>query len=147
MKINRLWLADTLALMSFTIVTGMFIEVAIVGMTLQQSVMSRVLCQPVNILTGRMYGIYRDKIIAKIARNKPSKVIQVVGDIIAYITFQLPLYIIILLSIGMDVPSIVKAAMTQTLALLVLGAPYGYWLTTVRKHLHAIPEPVLPVNV
>lgn len=147
MKINRLWLADTLALMSFTIVTGMFIEVAIVGMTLQQSIMSRVLCQPVNILTGRMYGIYRDKIIARLSRRKSNKGRQVAGDIIAYITFQLPLYIVILLSIGMDTPSIAKAAMTQTLALLVLGAPYGYWLTAVRKFFHATTEPVLQVRV
>ena len=146
MKINRLWLADTLALMSFTIVTGMFIEVAIVGLTLQQSIMSRVLCQPVNILTGRMYGIYRDKIIARLSRSKSNKGRQVAGDIIANITFQLPLYIVILLSLGMDIPSIAKAAMIQTLALLVLGAPYGYWLTIIRKFLHATTEPVLKVR-
>lgn len=136
MKINRTWLADTLALMSFTITTGMFIEIAIVGMTFQQSLYSRLLCQPVNIVTGRLYGIYRDKIIKTVSGKKVSKITEMLGDIIAYITFQLPLYIVILLSIGMDLPSIAKAAMTQTLALLVLGAPYGYWLTLVRKFIN-----------
>ncbi|WP_235013395.1 L-alanine exporter AlaE, partial [Colwellia marinimaniae] len=85
-----------------------------------------------NILTGRMYGFYRDKIIARLSRSKSNKGRQVVGDIIDNITFQLPLYIVILLSVGMDIPSIAKAAMIQTLALLVLGAPYGYWLTIIR---------------
>jgi len=146
MKINRLWLADTLALMSFTIITGMFVEVAIVGMTIQQSLLSRLLCQPINIVTGRMYGIYRDKIIKKISSNKPHKRSEVLGDITAYITFQLPLYILILFIIGMDVQSITKAAMSQTLALLVLGAPYGYWLTVVRKFMNATPASALQIR-
>ncbi|PKH07478.1 L-alanine exporter AlaE [Moritella sp. Urea-trap-13] len=140
MKINRLWLADTLALMSFTIITGMFIEIAIVGMTVQQSIQSRILCQPINILTGRMYGIYRDNIIVQTDKKIPGKGAKIIGDILAYITFQLPLYIGILWVIGMDISSIVKAAFTQTAALLVLGAPYGYWLTKVRAFI--IPAPV-----
>lgn len=146
MKINRLWLADTLALMSFTIITGMFIEIAIVGMTIQQSFLSRLLCQPINIVTGRMYGIYRDKIIEKLSRGKPHKRFQALGDITAYITFQLPLYILILFSIDMDIQSIAKAAMTQTSALLVLGAPYGYWLTVVRKFMSVATESNLPAR-
>ncbi|MDX2350318.1 MAG: L-alanine exporter AlaE [Porticoccus sp.] len=146
MKINRLWLADTLALMSFTIITGMFIEVAIVGMTIQQSLLSRLLCQPVNIVTGRMYGIYRDKIIATLRNNKLQKLPSVLGDITAFITFQLPLYILILFIIGMDMQSITKAGMSQTLALLVLGAPYGYWLTVVRKLMKATPVSTLQVT-
>lgn len=143
MKINRLWLADTLALMSFTMITGMFVEVAIAGMTIQQSLLSRLLCQPVNIVTGRIYGIFRDKIIKKLSHKKQRKWYNVLGDIIAFITFQLPLYIMILVIIGMDMQNITKAAMSQTLALLVLGAPYGYWLTVVRKFMNATPESTL----
>lgn len=147
MKFNRLWLADTLALMSFTIITGMFIEVAIAGMTIQQSALSRLLCQPINIVTGRMYGIYRDKIIDKLSHGKQRKWSKVLGDITAFITFQLPLYIVILVIIGMDMQGIVKAAMSQTLALFVLGAPYGYWLTIVRKFMNAAPESNLQITV
>ncbi|WP_051303107.1 L-alanine exporter AlaE [Psychromonas aquimarina] len=146
MKINSLWLADTLALMSFTIITGIFIEVLIVGMTIQQSLLSRLLCQPVNIVTGRMYGIYRDKIIGKLNSAKLHKRYKVLGDITAYITFQLPLYILILFIIGMDIQNITKAAMAQTLALLVLGAPYGYWLTAVRKFMNAASDPALRIT-
>lgn len=137
MKISRLWLADTLALMSFTIVTGIFIEVVIVQMTVQQSLMSRLLCQPINILTGRLYGRYRDSVLRAVPFHGPSWLISAVGDVLAYISFQLPLYITILLCIGMDLPSIATAATTQTLALFVLGAPYGLWLTKVRHWVKA----------
>jgi len=139
MKLNRLWLADTIALISFTIVTGMFIEIAIVGMTVQQSIQSRILCQPINILTGRLYGVYRDKVIVQTGKKLPAKGAQVIGDILAYITFQLPLYIAILLVIGVDLPNILKAVFSQTAALLVLGAPYGYWLTKVREFINPTP--------
>jgi len=139
MKLTRLWLADTLALISFTIVTGLFIEIAIVGMTVQQSLQSRLFCQPINILTGRLYGLYRDKVIQKTDKKISGKGAQMVGDILAYITFQLPLYIAILLVIGVDLPNIAKAALTQTSALLVLGAPYGYWLTKVRDFINPAP--------
>jgi len=132
MKINRLWLADTLALMSFTIVTGMFIEIALVGMTVQQSIQSRLLCQPINILTGRLYGVYRDKVIVLTQRHITGKRASVVGDIFAYMTFQLPLYIAILWVIGVEFDNIMKATLTQSCALLVLGVPYGYWLSKVR---------------
>lgn len=143
MKISRIWLADTLALMSFTIVTGMFIEVVIVQMTIQQSLMSRLLCQPINILTGRLYGRYRDSVLRAIPFHGPGWLISAVGDVLAYISFQLPLYIAILLIIGMDLPSIATAATTQTLALFVLGAPYGVWLTKVRRWVKA-PTQVSP---
>ena len=133
MKISRNWLADTVALISFTVVTGMFIEIAIVGMTLRQSVMSRLLCQPVNLTTGRMYGIYRDYIIAKICGEKRTRLKEVIGDICSYLTFQLPLYIVILMIVGMDREGIITAAISQTAALVVLGAPYGQWLGFVRK--------------
>lgn len=143
MKINRLWLADTLALMSFTIITGLFIEIALVGMTVMQSLQSRLLCQPINILTGRLYGLYRDKVITQTANKIPGKISNVIGDILAYITFQLPLYVVILWLVGVDLPGIIKASLTQTAALLILGAPYGYWLTKVRR----LMTPVHPAAI
>ena len=143
MKINRSWLADTLALMSFTIVTGMFIEVVIVGMTLQQSILSRMMSQPINILTGRIYGMYRDSIISRFCKTKSNYLRESAGDITAYLTFQLPLYILILVAVGLDQSAILTASLSQVVALLILGAPYGQWLKLVRKKL--MPE-VIPTS-
>ena len=138
MKLSRHWLADTLALISFTVITGMFIEIAIVGMTLKQSIISRLMCQPLNIGLGRIYGIYRDFIIRKVSDNKKSRIKETLGDIISYLTFQLPPYIGILVIIGMDMDGIIAASISQTVALVVLGAPYGRWLSFVRSKF--IPE-------
>ncbi|MCL6270824.1 L-alanine exporter AlaE [Sansalvadorimonas sp. 2012CJ34-2] len=133
MKLNRSWIADTVALISFTVVTGMFIEIAIVGMTLRQSIISRLMCQPLNISLGRVYGLYRDKIINKICGEKRTFLKETLGDILSYLSFQLPLYIGILIAVGMDMQGIIKASVTQTLALVILGAPYGRWLGFVRS--------------
>ncbi|MET4692792.1 L-alanine exporter AlaE [Endozoicomonas lisbonensis] len=135
MKPGRQWLADTLALISFTVVTGMFIEIAIVGMTLRQSIISRLMCQPLNISLGRLYGMYRDFIIRKLCGDRQSVIKATLGDIIAYLTFQLPPYIGILVIVGMDVNGIITASISQTVALVVLGAPYGRWLSFVRSKL------------
>lgn len=143
MKINRHWLADTVALISFTVVTGMFIEIVIVGMTLQQSLLSRIMCQPLNIAFGRIYGLYRDFIIAKVCGNNKSYVKEVVGDILSYLTFQLPLYLVILIVIGMDIEGIITATVSQTIALVILGAPYGKWLSFVRKKILVEPDPAV----
>lgn len=134
-KINRSWLADTLALISFTVVTGMFIEVVLVGMTIQQSLFSRLMCQPVNILTGRMYGIYRDHLIAKVCGGNRTYIKESLGDMLAYLTFQLPLYVLILLAAKVDSQTIIAASVSQTLALLALGAPFGQWLKLTRRFL------------
>ncbi|WP_062266996.1 L-alanine exporter AlaE [Endozoicomonas arenosclerae] len=147
MKINRFWLADTCALISFTFVTGMFIEVAIAGFTLQQSLISRLLCQPVNILTARGYGYYRDKVVVWLSGSRPHWLKSVLADILAYLSFQLPLYIVILLIAGTSLEGIIKASISQTLALFVLGAPYGFWLKYCRKMLaersqQATPQPL-----
>ena len=133
MKLNRHWLADTLALISFTVVTGMFIEIAIVGMTLKQSIFSRLMCQPINIGLGRVYGIYRDVVIRKFSGNQTSHIRETLGDIFSYLTFQLPPYIVILILVGMDMDGILTASVSQTLALVILGAPYGRWLSYVRS--------------
>ncbi|MGI9280596.1 MAG: L-alanine exporter AlaE [Endozoicomonas sp.] len=147
MKINRSWLADTCALISFTFVTGLFIEVAIAGFTLQQSLVSRLLCQPVNLLTARGYGCYRDKVVAWLSGSKPHWMKLMPGDILAYLSFQLPLYIVILLIAGTGWEAIIKASISQTLALVVLGAPYGFWLkycrkTLVERTVQAAPQPL-----
>lgn len=146
MKISRNWLADTIALISFTVITGMFIEIAIVGMTLRQSLMSRLLCQPLNLTLGRMYGLYRDFLVARICGEKRTRIKETIGDICAYLTFQLPPYIAILMIVGMDLNGIITASISQTIALVILGAPYGQWLVFVRKRVLPQGDPGCRLN-
>lgn len=55
--------ADTFALVVYCFVIGMVIEVVISGMTFRQSLSSRLLSIPVNILIAWPYGMYRDAFI------------------------------------------------------------------------------------
>lgn len=55
--------ADTFALVVYCFIAGMAIEVLISGMSFQQSLSSRLLSIPVNILIAWPYGRYRDLFI------------------------------------------------------------------------------------
>ena len=55
--------ADTFAMVVFSFITGMLIEVFVSGMTLEQSLASRTLSIPVNIAIAWPYGMFRDMMI------------------------------------------------------------------------------------
>lgn len=56
----RRFMADTTAMISFSFVVGMFIEIVISGLTFGQSLQSRITGIVVNLLTGGLYGKFRD---------------------------------------------------------------------------------------
>ncbi|MFH1192562.1 MAG: L-alanine exporter AlaE [bacterium] len=56
----RRFFADTFAMIAFSTVVGMVIEIFISGMTLGQSVQARLTAIPANLLTARLYGMFRD---------------------------------------------------------------------------------------
>lgn len=60
--------ADTFALVVYCFIAGMAIEILVSGMSFQQSLSSRLLSIPVNILIAWPYGRYRDLFI-RIARR------------------------------------------------------------------------------
>ena len=60
MSIKRETLADTFALITFGLVVGMAVEILVAGLTIDQSLQSRLLSVPVNMIIARPYGVYRD---------------------------------------------------------------------------------------
>ncbi len=64
MVFNRDMLADTFAMITFGIVVGMSVEL-LAGLSFEQSLQSRLLSIPVNLLTARAYGLYRDWLIRR----------------------------------------------------------------------------------
>ncbi len=145
MKISRSFIADTLALMTFTFVTGMIVEVGIARFTLIQSLVSRILCIPVNLGTARPYGMYRDVVIKVVSRWMPLSLKGICADVVAYISFQLPLYVVILLCAGSSWSDIATASVSQLVALFILGRPYGIWLEFCRKRI-VTPEASISIN-
>jgi hypothetical protein len=128
---TRLFLADTLAMVVFSFATGMVIELLIAGMTLVQSLTSRVVAIPMNLITARPYGLYRDAIVKYI--NIENKKLRSVVDIFIFTSFQIPVYIFALLVSGANFEQIVKACSSVIVFFVVLGRPYGLFLDFCRR--------------
>ena len=86
----------------FSFVVGMLIEIFVSGMSFERSLASRVVSIPVNIAIAYPYGLYRDFIIKTGAKFVKSKLTKQFGDTFAYVSFQSPVYALILLSVGAD---------------------------------------------
>ena len=89
--------ADTFAMVVYCSVVNMCIEVFLSGMSFEQSFYSRLVAIPVNILIAWPYGMYRDLFMRAARKVSPSGWIKNLADILAYVTFQSPVYVAILL--------------------------------------------------
>jgi len=137
-KSNSNLLPDTIALVSFAFVTGMFIEVALSGLTFEQSFQSRLFAIPLNAIVARPYGIYRDKLFRLLKAKNKGKNVQFITDIFAFMTFMIPQYVVVLCWIGASLQQIAIACITVTTMSLVVGRPYGLYLDFCRKILGKI---------
>jgi len=125
--------ADTFAMVVYCFVVGMIIEIFISGMTFEQSLSSRLVSIPVNILIAWPYGIYRDACIRQAKRLSTGSWAKNLADVLAYVTFQSPVYAAILLFVGADWPQIVAAVSSNALISMLMGAAYGYFLDYCRR--------------
>ncbi|HCJ98549.1 MAG TPA: L-alanine exporter AlaE [Serratia grimesii] len=126
--------ADTFALVVYCFIAGMAIEILISGMSFQQSLSSRLLSIPVNILIAWPYGRYRDAFIrvAKRLHGHPF-LLRNLADLLAYVSFQSPVYAAILWSVGADGQQIMTAVTSNAVVSMAMGVVYGYFLEYCRK--------------
>ncbi|PEH53715.1 L-alanine exporter AlaE [Yersinia kristensenii] len=126
--------ADTFALVVYCFVIGMIIEIVISGMTFQQSLSSRLVSIPVNILIAWPYGVYRDAFI-RFARCHAGEHFwaKSLADLLAYVSFQSPVYAMILWSVGADLEQITTAVTSNALVSMAMGVAYGYFLEYCRR--------------
>ncbi|WP_057521040.1 L-alanine exporter AlaE, partial [Salmonella enterica] len=101
--------ADTFAMVVYCSVVNMLIEIFLSGMSFEQSLSSRLVAIPVNILIAWPYGVYRDLIMRVARKASPAGWAKNLADVLAYVTFQSPVYIIILLTVGAGWHQIVAA--------------------------------------
>ena len=125
--------ADTFAMVVFCSVVGMLIEVFISGMSFQQSLASRLVSIPVNIIIAFPYGLYRDIVIRTSRQLIPYRISKYIGDSFAYVTFQSPVYVLILISVGADLPQIITAVSSNAIVSCFTGVFYGQFLDVCRK--------------
>ncbi len=131
----RQFFADTLAMIIFSTVVGMFIEIVISGMTLRQSVLTRLIATVVNIFTGGLNGLFRDWMFRAFGTTPKTArwFTRAVLDTLAFFLFQMPLYAGILYTSGASLQQIVIACGTASVSIAPLGYPYGFFLDLLRK--------------
>lgn len=133
------FLADTFAMIIFSTVVGMVIEILISGMTLGQSMQVRLTAIPTSLLTARLYGMFRDWMFQLMRANKGGQVKKGIADILAFVLFQIPLYVTILAISGANARQIATACGTVTIFSAFMGRPYGIfldfsrWLFKIKK--------------
>jgi hypothetical protein len=111
----------------------MLIEIFLSGMTFEQSLSSRLVAIPVNIIIAWPYGLYRDAIMRYARRISPKSGMRTLADVVAYVTFQSPVYVAILLTVGADWHQIVAAVSSNAVLSMLMGALYGYFLDYCRR--------------
>ncbi|MGR5062696.1 L-alanine exporter AlaE [Photobacterium sp. DNB22_13_2] len=125
--------ADTFAMVIFSFITGMMIEVFISGMTFEQSLASRTLSIPVNIAIAWPYGVFRDLMIRQGMKLSSSGWMKGLSDMLAYVMFQSPVYACILLVVGADIDQIITAVTSNAFVSGALGVVYGQFLEMCRR--------------
>ena len=117
----------------------MAIEIFLSEMTFQQSLSSRLVAIPVNIIIAVPYGFYRDFAMRQAYRISASGWMKNIADVVAYVTFQSPVYVAILLVVGADWHQIAAAVSSNIVVSMMMGAAYGYFLDYCRRLFHDSP--------
>jgi hypothetical protein len=133
----RAYVVDTLTMIVFFTTLAAVSELVVVGMAPEQVVVARLIMIPVMMATGRPYGIWRNMVFARIQPHRWFA--HVATDITAFLTFQIPVYVITLVVAGATWAEILAAATTATIAMVLASRPYGVLLDVIRKRAGVMP--------
>lgn len=125
-------IADITAMILFSTALCMAIELFAAGLTFVQSVKARIAAIPVNLITGRPYGWFRDRLFVHLKIDRSQWWQPLLGDTLAFVIFQVPLYVIVLLAAGATWRQIFISSATMTILFSMAGRPYGVFLDFCR---------------
>jgi len=126
-------IADTVAMVIFCFISGMLIEIFISDMTFEQSLASRTLSIPVNILIAWPYGLFRDVIIKLGRKLSDGRLMRNISDLFAFVLFQSPVYAAILFAVGASGEQILTAVSSNAVISCATGVIYGHFLDVCRR--------------
>ena len=92
-----------------------------------------------NIIIAVPYGFYRDFAMRQARRISASGWMKNIADVVAYVTFQSPVYVAILLVVGADWHQIAAAVSSNIVVSMMMGAAYGYFLDYCRRLFRVSP--------
>ena len=117
--------ADTFAMVVYCSVVNMLIEIFLSGMSFEQSLSSRLVAIPGDSMIAWPYCRYRDAGMRLARRISPAGWVKNLADVLAYVTFQSPVYVVILLTVGADWHQIAAAVSSNIVVSMLMGAVYG----------------------
>lgn len=117
----------------FSIAIGAFVELVITGLTIEQTIKVRAAAIPVSLLVGRPYGIYRDWVFRQLGSAEKTLLQKTFLDIFINLTFQIPLYALILALNGATLLQILTAVSSILVIVGLSGRPYGIFLRGCRR--------------
>lgn len=120
---------------------GAFVEIVVAGLEPSQSMSIRLAAVPVLLITGRPYGIYRDKLFQRVGHHPVRPLESLLIDSFANATFQVPLYVGLLAWGGASSHQMLVAATTILVVASISGRPYGVFLRYCRLLFGASPLP------
>ena len=127
----KAYLVDTLGtVVFFTIVAGLS-ELLIAGLAPQQVLIARAITIPVMVLTARPYGMWRDWVFGRFVPVRP--VARIVIDILAFLTFQVPVYVATLIVSGATLAEVFAAVSAAIVFMVLLSRPFGLYLEWLRR--------------
>lgn len=127
----RAVLVDTVATIVFFTLAAGLVELFLVGMPLQKVLFTRAVMIPLMVVTGRPYGLWRDFVFARAAPRKMWTRSAV--DVLAFLSFQVPIYAATLVLAGADPAEIATALGTAVILMVPLSRPFGLFLEAVRR--------------
>lgn len=152
-KINlRKWLSDSLSMITFSVIVEAPRELAI-GMTLEQTINSRLCGIPLDLVIGPIYGKYLDKArdyfnVQKVDGWLNLKRAKRIGvDALAFTSFMAPLYAGILYALDVEPENILAACGSAAAMSTLTGGPYGIYQDFIRKYLFKVKDEVPKNNV
>lgn len=122
------FVSDTVAGVSYSFAVGMANEMLVAGLTFRQSLLSRLISIPANLLVSGPYGAFRNWIY-KITETDAdsSQVKKFFVDLGTFLVGQIPVPIIILTIAGASVRQTIVACATYVIISPFIGRTLGMW--------------------
>lgn len=127
----KTYLIDTIGTVVFFTIIAALSELLIAGMEPKQVLIARLIMIPVMMITGRPYGLWRDWFFATM---RPQRwITNVAADIVAFVTFQVPVYVATLAIAGATLSEIGAAVSAAIVFMILLSRPFGLYLEVLRN--------------
>ncbi len=127
----RKTLVDTAATIVFFTTLAAWTELYVAGMAPADVLKTRLTMIPLMVFTGRPYGLWRDWFFQT---TKPTVAwSKTLIDGIAFLSFQLPVYALVLFLVGAEGEEILLLLASTAVLMLVVSRPFGVFLEYTRR--------------